>query len=89
MPRIMTDVPATWIGCKARQPLVDQLDDLADRGQLSRSEVIRLALERLVEEDLPPTLVESAAVRRVAQLHVSPPAEPVEPADPRGPGAAA
>jgi hypothetical protein len=73
MPRIMTEAPAAWIGCKARQPLVTQLDDLADRGQLSRSEVIRLAIERLVEENLPPVLVESAGVRRSARLNASSP----------------
>jgi len=76
MPRIMTEAPTAWIGCKARQPLVDRLDDLADRGQLSRSEVIRLALERLVEDDLPVTLVESAAVRRSTRLHTGSPVTP-------------
>ena len=74
MPRTMTEAPATWIGCKARRPLVDQLDDLADRGQLSRSELIRLALERLVEDDLPATIVASAAIRRTASLHTGSPA---------------
>ena len=69
MPQLMTESPATWIGCKARRPLIDHLDDLADRGQLSRSELIRLALERLVEEDLPATLVESATIRRTARLN--------------------
>ena len=77
MPHIMTDAPVTWIGCKARRPLIDQLDDLADRGQLSRSELIRLALERLVEDDLPPTIVESAAIRRTASLHTGSPANRV------------
>ena len=79
MPQTMTGTSATWIGCKARRPLIDRLDDLADRGRLSRSELIRLALERLVEEDLPSTIVDSAAIRRTASLHAGSPAIP-EPA---------
>jgi metal-responsive CopG/Arc/MetJ family transcriptional regulator len=75
MPQTTTEAPTTWIGCKVRRPLIERLDDLADRGQLSRSEVIRLALKRLVEEDLPSTIVDSAAIRRTASLHTGSPAD--------------
>ena len=73
MPRITTEEPPAWIGCKAHRPLIERLDDLADRGQLSRSELIRLALERLVQEDLPPTIVESAEIRRTTRLNSNSP----------------
>jgi len=67
MPR-HDDATTGWLGCKATLDMIERIDELAGRGQLSRSEVIRLALERLVDEDLPATLVASADVRRSARL---------------------
>lgn len=67
MPRL-GEVTTGWLGCKATLDMIQRVDELADRGQLSRSEVIRLALERLVDADLPATLVESAGVRRTVRL---------------------
>ena len=79
MPQLQGDPPIGWLGCKAPRDMIERVAELADRGQLSRSEVIRLAIERLADEDLPTTLVESAGVRRLARLTVGS----------RGPGAAA
>ena len=79
MPRLQNEPPIGWLGCKAPRDMIERVDELAERGQLSRSEVIRLAIERLADEDLPATLVASADVRRTARLT----------AGSRGPGAAA
>ena len=78
MSRLRSTTPLGWLGCKATRDQIDRVDVIADRAGLTRSELIRLALDRLETRDLPPTLVQSAADRRSARLHAGSPATAVE-----------
>ena len=73
MPRLRSPSPLGWLGCKATRDQIDRVDGIASRAGLTRSELIRLALERFESEGLPRALVESAADRRSARLHAGSP----------------
>ncbi len=74
MSRLRSTTQLGWLGCKATRDQIDRVDVIAERAGLTRSELIRLALDRLETGDLPSVLVESAGVRRSARLNAGSPA---------------